>query len=214
MSRALTPKNLYDKTFKLFEFEGIYKEVFGSPSRGGIWLIYGKDKNGKSWTSLILSRVFTKFGKVLYVSAEEGADVAFINAMARAKIAAKEKNINVIEYVPIEELYIILKRKRAPKVVVLDNTTIYKDELKGSGMTKLMHDFPNVTFLIVAHEERNKPYTSAAMMAHKLAKIIIRVQGLTMLVSGRCPGGRLAVDEEKALLYHGSEILNNEESNK
>lgn len=210
MSRALTPKNLYDKTFTLYEFQGIYKDVLGTPSRGGIWLIYGKDKNGKSWTSLILARLFKEFGKVLYVSAEEGTDIAFVNAMARAKISAAEKNINVIEYEPFEMLYKRLRKKRAPKIVVLDNTTIYKDELKGRGVTKLIHDFPNVTFLIVAHEERNKPYTSAAMMAHKLAKIIIRVQGLTMLVSGRCPGGRLAVDENKAQLFHGLEILKND----
>ena len=56
----------------------------------------------------------------------------------------------------------------------------------------------------MAHEERNKPYTAAAIMASKLAKVLIRVQGLQLNVFGRVPGGVLKIDENKASLYYGS----------
>lgn len=91
---------------------------------------------------------------------------------------------------------------------MLDNLTIYNEELKANGIKKLKQDFPNHLFLCVAHEERNKPYTAAASMASKLAKVIIRVSGLVLICGGRIPGGNLLIDEEKALLIHGESIKN------
>lgn len=203
MTRALTVKNLYDKTFKTFSFTGIWHEVFGMPTTSGIWLIYGREKNGKTWGTLLLSAYLSQFEKVLYISAEEGTDMEFTAALKRAKINSNNTNINFIEYEPIEDLYIRLKKRRAPKIVVIDNLTIYNEELKASGVKKLKQAFPNTLFICVAHEERNKPYTAAANMASKLAKVIIRVQGLLLIVGGRVPGGTLKIDEEKASLFHG-----------
>lgn len=204
MGRALTAKNLLEKTYDTFNFSGIWLEVFGTPTTSGIWLIYGKEKNGKTWGTLLIANYLTSFEKVLYVSAEEGTDMEFQAAIKRAKISDKNKNIHFIEYEPIEDLYVRLRRRKAPKVVVLDNLTIYNAELRGKGITQLKQDFPNVLFILVAHEERNKPYTAAAQMASKLAKVIIRVPGLQLNVGGRCPGGKLMIDENKALLYHGT----------
>lgn len=203
MSKALTVKNLYDKKFTTFPFTGLWKKIFGLPSTSGIWLIYGKEKNGKTWAALLISAYLSLFSKVLYVSAEEGTDMEFQDACKRANIDVNNKNIHFIEYEPIEDLYIRLKRRKSPKVVVLDNLTIYNEELKANGMKRLKQDFPNVLFICVAHEERNKPYTASASMASKQAKVIIRVQGLMLLVGGRVPGGNMMIDEEKAILYHG-----------
>lgn len=205
MSRALTVKNLYDKTFDTFPFDGIWADVFGLPTTSGIWLVYGREKNGKTWGALLIADYMSQFTKVLYISAEEGTDMEFQEACQRAKIDVNNKNINFIEYETVEDLYIRLKRRKSPKVVVLDNLTIYNEELKANGMKKLKQDFPNTLFICVAHEERNKPYTAAASMASKLAKVIIRVQGLSLKVGGRVPGGTLMIDEEKAALYHGQE---------
>lgn len=204
MSRALSVKNLYDKKFKIFNFKGIWLKIFGTPTTAGIWLIYGKEKNGKTWAALLIADYLSQFCKVLYVSAEEGMDMEFQQACKRAKID-KSSNIVFIEYEPIEELYDRLRKQKAPKVVILDNLTIYNEELKATGIKRLKQDFPNTLFICVAHEERNKPYTAAATMASKLAKVIIRVSGLSLLVGGRVPGGTINIDEEKAQLFHGHE---------
>ena len=60
--------------------------------------------------------------------------------------------------------------------------------------------------VLLAHMEKNEPYTATAKLAKKLAKIIIRVDGLTAFVSGRCPGGIITINEQTAQLYHGSKI--------
>lgn len=208
MSRALTVNNLYQKKYITFPFTGIWLEVFGEPTTSGIWLIYGKEKNGKTWGTLLMASYLSEFTTVLYISAEEGTDKEFQEACKRAYIDPANKNIKFSEYEPMEDLYKRLKQRKAPKVVVLDNLTIYNEELKANGVKKLKQDFPNTLFLMVAHEERNKPYTASANMASKLAKVLIRVKGLVLNVGGRCPGGTLIIDEDKALLYYGTEINN------
>jgi hypothetical protein len=204
MKRALTVKNLLDKKYNTFPFEGIWKDIFGTPTTNGIWSIYGKDKNGKTSGTLIIANLLSSYTKVLYVSAEEGTDAEFQNAVIRTQISHNSKQLHFTEYETIEELYIRLKRRKCPKVVVLDNMTIYNAELKGVGIQNLAKDFPTHLFICLSHEERNMPYTAAGKMANKLAKIIIRVQGLKLIVSGRCPGGSLMINEEKAMLYHGT----------
>lgn len=206
MPRTLSVSNLMSKKFNTYKFTQPYSDVFGTPSTAGLWLIYGKEKNGKSWLSLLLSNYLSNYSKILYVSAEEGLEYEFVEAIKRAHIEPKNKNIHFIAFTPIEELYERLKKRNPPHVVVLDNLTIYND-LGREGIKRLLMDFPKTHFIAVAHEERNEPDGSAAKMASKLAKIKIRVKGLAGFVTGRCPGGVLAVDEEKAILYHGTELI-------
>lgn len=209
MARALTVQNLYDKKFKTFEFTGLWEQVFGCPSTTGIWLLYGKDKNGKTWGTLLITDYLSQFEKVLYVSAEEGTDMEFQAALKRANIDSSNRNINFIEYEPLEDLKQRLSKHKSPKIVVIDNLTMYNDELKGKDIKELKQEFPNKLFILLAHEERNQPYTAAAQMAKKLAKVIMRVKGLAITVGGRVPGGNILIDIEKAMLYHGTEITNN-----
>lgn len=84
MSRTISVKKLYSKKFKTFPFQGLFKEIFGAPSTSGIWLIYGKEKNGKTWGTLLLSEYLSQYEKVLYISAEEGTDMEFQKAVQRA----------------------------------------------------------------------------------------------------------------------------------
>ncbi|OIO12224.1 MAG: hypothetical protein COZ76_10690 [Flavobacteriales bacterium CG_4_8_14_3_um_filter_35_10] len=201
--RALTVQNLYSKKYETYPFDGIFEEIFGQPSTYGIWLIYGKDKNGKTWGTLLLADYLSMFSKVWYISAEEGVDMEFQAAAKRAKIDASNKNIQFTEYVSIDGIKKRLMARRAPKIVIIDNLSMYKGELTSEGLKQLKLEHPKTHFVLVAHEDRNEPYTAAAVMAKKLAKIIVRIQGLLMIVGGRCPGGNMMIDEQKAQLYHG-----------
>jgi len=194
------------KKYDTYPFDGVFKEVFGCPSRNGIWIIYGKDKNGKTWATLLLCDYLSQFSKVWYISAEEGMDMEFQAAVIRAKIDPESSNIHFNEYVTIEDIKARLSARNAPKVVVIDNLSMYKGKISSEGISNLKQEFPKTHFIMVAHEERGEPYTAAAVMAKKLAKVIIRIQGLAMLIGGRVPGGTLTINKEKAMLYHGTAI--------
>lgn len=206
MARSLTIKNLYDKKYKTFAFDGVFKDTMGTPEKKGAWLIYGAEKNGKTWFALKFAEYLSKFEKTLYVSAEEGIDKTFTDSCRRANINFNNKSLHFSEYIPIEELDEKISKRKSDKIIIIDNITIYADELKNGVVRKFLKKHENKLIIFVAHEERNEPYTATAKLVRKLAKIIIRVQGLACFVSGRCPGGTLMIDENKAMLYHGTQI--------
>lgn len=210
MGRPLSTKSLMNKTYDTYQFDGLWRDVFGTPEKSGVWLIYGKEKHGKTWFSLLLAEMLTQFEKVDYISAEEGHDMTFQEAVKRAKIDLENRKLTYLEYTPIPEVVERIHKRRAAKAVVFDNVTVYAEELKRGGLERMIKQLEGRTLIFLAHEEDNKPYTAQAKMIKKLAKVIVRIDGLTAFVSGRCPGGALTIDENKAALYHGHELLKND----
>ena len=212
MKRPLNIRTAYSKTFDTFDFSDFWKSIFGMPTKFGVWLIYGAEKNGKTWFALKLAEYLSSFEKVLYVSAEEGLDKDFIAAMKRARLDPTNDKLQFVEYTELDKISERLEKREAPKVVLFDNVTVYKDELSYGGFQKFWRKHSNILLIFIAHEERNEPYTATARMIKRLSKIICRVQGLATFVSGRCPGGSIMIDEAKAMLYHGDEIKNQQNS--
>jgi len=208
MSRSLSIRNLYDKKFEQLQFDGHYNQAMGNPESNGIWIIWGKEKNGKTWWALKLADYLSNQTKVLYISAEEGTGMDFVDACKRAGLSTKNNNLKFEEYLSINELTAKLKSRKSAKVIFIDNATIYADELRAAGLRQLVRNFPDKLFIMLAHEEKREPYTALAKLARKLAKIIMHVQGLTTQISGRCPGGTISIDETKAALYWGTETTN------
>jgi hypothetical protein len=201
--RALSVSNIYEKKFKTYPFTSHWQKAMDNPETNGCWLVYGAEKNGKTWFSIKLAEYLSTFERVLYVSAEEGLGRGFVDACKRARVEVTSRRLNFLEYLPLEELDEKLSSKKSAKIVFLDNCTIYADELKGGVLRQLLLKHSDKLFVLVAHEEKGEPYTAAAKMAKKLAKIICRVEGLTAHISGRCSGGKIIIDEHKAALYWG-----------
>lgn len=206
MARGITAKTLLNKTFKTFKFDGIWNEVLGEQERGGIWVIYGNEKNGKTTLALLLSEMLTNHENLNFVSAEEGTGFTFKQNLSRAKLDYKNTKIKFYEYLEIEELDKMLTKRQAPRIWVFDNATAYSDDFKTAVLRRLRRQYPDTLFIIMAHMEKNEPTTAMAKLAKKLCNVYFRVEGLTAFVGGRCPGGAITIDEQKAMLYHGSQI--------
>lgn len=215
MARTLSVKNLYSQRFTTLEMDGEYEAVFGHPSDCGTWLIYGKEKNGKTTFALQLAKYLSAQKKTLYISGEEGAELEFTRACLRAGIDETDINLHFIEYEPLKELKERLKKRKSEKIIFIDNITIYNDELKGGELRALQREFPSKLFVFIAHEDDSggTPATSSGKLCRRLAKIICHVEGLAAIVSGRCPGGQLIINEAKAAVYYGNEINQNQYDN-
>lgn len=205
MARTLSVKNLYSQRFTTLPIEGKYEESLGNPSDSGLWIIYGKEKNGKTTFALQLADYLSTLKRVLYISAEEGTEKEFTESCMRAGIEETNTGIHFIDYEPKEELHKRLKSRKSESIIFIDNMTVYSDELKNGGLRELQKKFPKKLFIFIAHEEAGEPYTATAKLCKRLAKIICRVEGLACDVSGRCPGGRIIINEQKASLYYGTE---------
>ena len=211
MARGISVKTLLGKEYDTYKFDGILGEVLGEQERNGIWVIYGNEKNGKTTLALLLADYLTKYENLNYISAEEGTGFTFQQNVKRAKIDLKQTKIKFYDYLDINEIEAMLSKRQSARIIVIDNATAYIDDLKSPVLRKLKRDFPKTHFIIMAHEEKNEPTTAMAKLAKKLCNVYIRVVGLTAFVGGRCPGGTIIIDDQKAMLFHGSEIKQSNE---
>jgi KaiC/GvpD/RAD55 family RecA-like ATPase len=186
------------------QLSGVLAGVVGDAECRGCWMIYGAEKNGKTWFALTLAKNIAQSERVGYISAEEGLDKSFQDACRRAGITAADK-ILWDEYLTIDEIVEKYRRPRTPNIVFIDNLTMYSDELKPSELKKKLIDaLPKKLIIFVAHEERREAYPALARMAKKIAKVIIHIQGLKAFIISRfSAGGELTIDEEKSALFWG-----------
>lgn len=201
--KVLSARNLYDMKHESYEFKGYLGEMLGRLPKKGIWTIYGKQKHGKTAFSLILAKYLSDYAKVWYVSAEEQDDELFIKNMKRAEIPSIP-NLGFItddEDLKIENLNIRLKKRNAARIVLIDNMTVYIDEFKRNGIIDFIKHHRNILLIFISHEERNEPATSAGRYVKKMAKVIIRVEGLQAIIGGRCQGGVVTIHPEGAEQY-------------
>jgi len=205
--QAHTIKSMYNKAHKTYQLSGIYAQIFGEPERNGCWLIWGEEKQGKTTLALILANYFSTVERTLYISAEEGLGKNFKDACRRAGIDGESK-LRLCDYTPMDQLMQRLDSRRPFRVVVIDNITVYNDELKYGAFLRLLNEHPDKLFIFLAHEEAKRPYGSTAKLCSRYAKVKIHVRGLAAFVEGRCPGGTVKINEDKASIYWGSDIKN------
>lgn len=205
--RSKTTKNLFDKKEgrKVKINNDLLHEVIGEAEAKGCWLIYGAEKNGKTWFTLMLAKAIAANEKVNYISAEEGLEDSFKEAVKRAGITLLDKNILWDEYLSLEEIVEKHSKPKQPNILIIDNLTMYADEFKTMSLREFTKRLPNKLIIFLAHEERKEPYPASARMAKKLAKVYVNVKGLRASVVSRfSKGGDVDIDEEKAELYWGS----------
>lgn len=206
MPRSLTIKNLLDKKpGKKVQFSNAaLKEAIGPATLRGCWLIYGAEKNGKTWVALRIAKELARHERVVYISAEEGLEDSFKAAVIRAGLTAADK-INTEEYINIDKIVEKYKWPKAANVIILDNLTVYTDEMKPSELKKKLIDkLPNKLIILIAHEERREAFPALARMAKKIASVVINVRGLKAFIISRfATGGEIIIDEEKSTLYWG-----------
>lgn len=145
--RTLSIKNVFNKAYETLDVDGIWKDVLGEPEANGAWLIFGRDKNGKTWLAITLALYLSQRKKVLYISAEEGTGLAFKNTLVRVGAAAGDTNLHLLEYESWQEIDERLQRRRSPEIVFIDNLTIYQDELKKSTLTNFLARHPSKLFV-------------------------------------------------------------------
>ena len=203
--RRLSVSNLNAQRFKFMPFLGEWRKILGDQERKGCWIIYGKEKNGKSTFALNLAKDLSKIEPVLYISAEEGTGYSYTASVNRVGIQPTNRNFHSWPFVTLEELKEEMRTNRkCERIIFLDNLTIYTD-LKKEDIIALTQEFPRTLFIFIAHEdERSEPLGAAAVMAKQLAYVIFHVTGLAAFATVRTGrSSRIDIDEETASLIHG-----------
>lgn len=189
--RALTVRNVYCKKFKTITLTDKWQAAIGQPEFTGSWFIYGAPKHGKTSFAMMLSKYLTAFGKVLYVTAEEGISLAFKQAMQRHNIEDVEKKWFVFDRqsIPnIMDLVAVLKRQRSPKIIFIDSIWFYR--IRQTEYRKLKELFPDKLFVYISHVDHNgKPKGATADEIWRDAMVYFKITGFRAFPVSRYGGG-------------------------
>lgn len=72
MPRSLTAKEILGIRRKTITLEGEWGRCIGTMDRSGVVFFWGNSGNGKSAAVISLCKELTRFGKVLFITLEEG----------------------------------------------------------------------------------------------------------------------------------------------
>ena len=210
--KALSVKQAFSIVFKLFEFTGLWLQLWKTGNHR-FWYLGGGEKNGKSTFAMMLAKYLTTFGKVLYISAEEGLSKDIIAAMKFAGLSDKDKKFHIIDYEPWEQLQARFSSRKCAKIIFIDNSTIYRDEITRKMVSELKQNHPNKLIIMVCHEVKGLPDNALATTWRKLAKIIIQAEGTKSHYFRQMSGGTLMINEEKRIFIGEQNKIRNTMNN-
>ncbi len=182
---------------------GIWTDCIGEMDSKGFVFIWGQSGNGKTSAVMSFCKELVKFGKVLYLSEEEGFSLSMQNTLRRFSMDEAGRSFQMRTGCTFEELVEILKKPKSPRHVVLDS--IQKFGLTFSQYLLLAKMFPNKLFVLISQAKGKEPDGRPAFRMKYLAGLKIWVEGYTAFSKGRFIGttGKAVIWEEGARDYWG-----------
>lgn len=201
--RSLSATQILTIRSKTLALSGEWGRCLGTIDRHGVALVWGPSGSGKSNGVMMLAKELSRFGKVLYVSLEEGFSLSFRNTLLRFGMEDCGASFQAIDHCAFEDLTKRLFRKGSPEFVVVDS--IQYMGLSYRNYLFLKAQFPNKLFVLISHAAGKQPEGRAAGSILYDADIKVWVEGGKAFTRGRFfgPDREAVIWPEKAFDYYG-----------
>ena len=187
LKRALTLQNVMDADVKTFDFAGEWLDAFGKPQATGVWLVYGGSGSGKTTFVMMLIKYLAAFGRVLFVSYEEGLSSASLKVTIDRLGLMERQNEVLVTIDSVEELDERLRKQRSPDIVVIDSLEL--SEFNTVRQIKMFADkYPQKLFIYIGQADGDKPRSELGKAVLFLANQKIYVEGYRAFTRGRSQG--------------------------
>lgn len=202
VSGIMNSEELINYKYKTLPFTGAFYDLIGEPSHNAHIVVYGLPKNGKSIFSTQLAKYLAEtFGKVLYVSAEEGFSVT-LQKKAR-DFAEGNPNFDFANFRTYEEIEEAMNN-RPYMAVVIDSVNFAK--ITAEQVEQLKHQNPNTLFITIHQATKQGQARGSQEYIHN-ADTIIRVhEGVATSMGRFNEGGSYVVFEKKAPVVDGVSV--------
>ena len=183
MTRAYSPMEIARRTYKTLQWDGRWKEAFGQPEENSTWFICGPSASGKSSFVMQLAEELTHYGRVLYMSYEEGVGMSFRQRMLFFGLDKRQGWFRVLTTCTLDELKECLSRRHSAKFIIVDS-------IQEAGWTypeteNLIESFPGKSFIFISQELKGRPLGKGAERLRYKAGVKIRVAGFRAWCQGR-----------------------------
>lgn len=203
MRNAKGVREILATRYDTLDFEGEWREAFGTPERKGVWLIWGNSANGKTSFALKLCKELCRFGRVAYDSLEEGACLSMQDAIRRENMMEVDRRFLLIDNEDMTQLSVRLKRQKSPDFVVIDSLQYARLTYPDYIRFKELHR--NKLLIFISHAKGKQPRGNTAESVMYDASLKIYVEGFRAFSKGRFKGPKEYYDivPEKAIPYWG-----------
>ncbi|HBX44451.1 MAG TPA: hypothetical protein DEG28_00960 [Porphyromonadaceae bacterium] len=187
LKRALSVSDIQSYKPTVLDFEGEWLASFGRPELTGAWLMWGPSFSGKTRMALQLAKYLARFERVAYNSLEEGLSMSMQEAIISVGMAEVSRNFILLDKEPISELKERLRRRKSPRVVIIDS--VQYTGLTYSDYVSLKEEFRNKLFVFISHADGREPKGNVAKSIRYDAFVKISVRGYAAEIMSRFGGG-------------------------
>lgn len=188
MRRAATSMQILNSRFEEIPFDGIWKELFGTPELSGCWIIWGESANGKTAFALQLAKYLCQYTRVAFDSIEEGISKSLRDAIEREEMIKARGRFIILDKEPIADLEQRLKRRKGPSVVIIDS--IQYTGLNKLSAKELIDRHPTKLFIFTSHASGKYPDGRTANSIRYHSNVKIRIEGFRAFVQSRYGGNK------------------------
>lgn len=212
MARSLTAKEILGIHRQSITLTGEWGNCIGTMDRHGVVFIWGNSGNGKTSAVISLCKELSVYGKILFVSLEEGFSLSFQNSLKRFDMESCGSKFQVIDKATPEELIQRLTKPRSPEFVVIDSYQYLGMSYKQ--YIEFKSKLPNKLLIFLSHAEGKQPSGRAAKAVKYDAMLKIWVEGYVAHSNGRFigPTGKAVIWEQGAYEYWNLNKSENETS--
>lgn len=204
MARTLSAAQVLSIRNETLQLTGGWNEAFGEIDRHGIVFVYGPSACGKSSVALCFAKELTRFGRVLYVSNEEGFASSLQERLRRFSIADCGARFQLVSKEPMGELVERLKKRKSADFVVIDS--IQDSQISRAEYRDLKRLSASKMLIFVSRVEGCRPMGRLAVDIKFDADLKVWVEGGRAMSEGRYIGraGYYDVLQQKARQYWGA----------
>lgn len=202
-------KQLLQKKFKIIEhLPKEWADCLGLLEEAFVMIIWGNSGQGKSNFVYQFLRFISSIYSTLYVALEESHSLTTQNLVNRHGLENLSGKIKWANHeTNYESLCEFLKRKKSPKVVVIDSVQYF--DINYKLYKALKEKFPKKIFIFISHAKGKNPDGRTASSIRYDAGIKVRVEGYMAFVVSRYGGNKnYVIWEEGAKKYWGTKKFN------
>jgi RecA/RadA recombinase len=173
ISGVMSADELRDYTYRSYPFDGKYKALVGQPARSFHMMVFGRPKQGKSIFCFQLAKYLTKFGKVLYIAAEEGFSATLQQKLT--EFGAVNQNLYFANYRDFEQIRSNLMNTDY-EFVIIDSINFIN--LEPEDVELLKAENKDKSFITIQQATKNGAFRGSQQFAHNCDIIIEVVEGV------------------------------------
>lgn len=179
---------ILNSRFEEIPFDGIWKELFGTPELSGCWIVWGESANGKTAFALQLAKYLCQYARVALDSIEEGISKSLRDAIKREEMITTQGRFIILDKEPIVDLEERLRRRKGPSVVIIDS--IQYTGLNKLSVKELIDRHPTKLFIFTSHASGKYPDGRTASAVRYHASVKIRIEGFRAFIQSRYGGNK------------------------